>query len=441
MENITHTLIGLAAGEAFARCTRPAEDFATGRGLPQAARRSLFVTLAAIGGNAPDLDLAWSYAGSDRRLGYALEHRGYTHTVVGCLVLAGLLYAGAEWWMHRRGLAPTGRDRIQLGLVAVLGTMLHLGMDALNSYGVHPFWPFDNRWFYGDSIFIAEPLFWLASVPLIFLMRSRLARWLMGLVGTLALGVCVWIHRGAPLWEVGIAIVTVGLLAAGRLASARSAALASAAAMALIVGISVTCAAVAARRVEAIVSRDFPGDRMLDHILTPTPTDPLCWDALILATRDDQYTVRHAVLSIAPPLASAAACPELLASPRTNPPRGPASAPAGRPPATTLPLSPAPPMSPVGLPDSPSIQWRGQYSMSRSRLVRLVEAHCDAAALMRFARAPFAFQHAGSWFLGDLRFGWGAGFQIEVRGGPPGGCAIDAPWIAPRTDLLSPHSP
>ena len=34
------------------------------------------------------------------------------------------------------------------------GTLLHLGMDFLNSYGVHPFWPIQNRWVYGDSVFI-----------------------------------------------------------------------------------------------------------------------------------------------------------------------------------------------------------------------------------------------------------------------------------------------
>ena len=201
MENLTHTLIGLAAGEAFARWTRPTEG-----GLPQGARRSLFVTLAAIGGNAPDADLAWSYTASDRRFGYMLEHRGYTHTVLGCLVLAGLLYAGAEWWMRRRRLMPAPRDRLHLALVTVVGTLLHLGMDALNTYGVHPFWPFDNRWFYGDSLFIAEPLFWLAGAPLIFLVRSWLARVLLSLAviaGRSGLAGCTVASRCSPLqsWE------------------------------------------------------------------------------------------------------------------------------------------------------------------------------------------------------------------------------------------------
>ena len=434
--------MGLAAGECFARCTRPADDGATGRGLPQGARRSLFVALAAIGGNAPDVDLAWSYAASDRRLGYMLEHRGYTHTVLGCLVLAGLLYAGAEWWLRRRGLAACRRDRIQLALVAVGGTLLHLGMDALNSYGVHPFWPFDNRWFYGDSIFIAEPLFWLSSAPLIFLVRSRLARWLISLIVVAALGVSIWIHPEALLWDVSLAVVTGGLLAVGRHAAPRAAALTSATAMTLVIVISVACGRIAASRIETIANSSFAGDRALDHILTPTPTYPLCWDALTLTTRGDRYTVRHAVLSLAPELVAAAACPALQPQRQTNSPRHAAgSAAAARTSATPLMRPEDPPRSRVDEPNSAAIFWLGQYSMSRRQLVRLFEEHCDAAALMQFARAPFAFQSARTWLLSDLRFDRGAGFQIAVGDGPAAHCSIHVPWVPPRMDLLHPQSP
>ena len=432
MENLTHTLMGLAAGESFARCTRAAEDVPTGRGLARAARRSLFVTLAAIGGNAPDLDLAWSYGRSDGRLGYLLEHRGYTHTLLGCLVLGTVLYGGAELWMRRRGLTPSCRDRIQLALVAVLGTLLHLAMDALNSYGVHPFWPFDNRWFYGDSIFIAEPLLWLASLPLVFLVRTAAARWLMSAVGLLAVGASVFIHSGAPLWQLSVVIAGAALLAAGRLASARDAALTSAAAMALVVGVALTCGTVAARRIETLANRQFPEYRTLDHILTPTPTEPRCWDALIVATRGDRYTVRHAILSLAPGVVAAAGCPEFALRRPTNPPRD-------APGATSQP--PAPVAHPVDAPDSAAIHWLGEYSMSRSQLVRLVREHCDAAGLMQFARAPFEFRYGESWLLGDLRFGGGAGFQIEVGDGRSASCSIRVPWVPPRSDLLSPPAP
>lgn len=430
MENLTHTLIGLAAGESFARCTRGTEA-----GLPQAARRTLFVVLAAIGGNAPDVDLAWSYTASDRRLGYMLEHRGYTHTVLGCLVLAALLYAGAEWWMHSRRLVPSARDRFHLALVAVFGTLLHLGMDTLNSYGVHPFWPFDSRWFYGDSIFIAEPLFWLASAPLVFVVRSWVARVLVGLAVLAAVAAAVWMHRGEPLVDLGIVVVALGLLVVGRHASLRAAALTSTAAMVVVVGVSVACGAMAASRADAIAGSWFRGYRTLDHILTPTPTYPLCWDLLLLQTRGDLYTVRHGLLSVAPGPVPAGHCPTVFPlRPLSGTSRSRASAATASEAAAIRLLPPSPPVTPMVAPGSSAILWFGEYSMSKAQLLRLVHDNCQAAALMQFARAPFAFQYGKAWHLGDLRFAQGAGFQIEVSG--PAACSIHVPWVPPRADDL-----
>ncbi|HEY2401635.1 MAG TPA: metal-dependent hydrolase, partial [Steroidobacteraceae bacterium] len=138
MDNLTHSLIGMVAGEAVARLTPASKG-----GLGVEARRGMLVTLATVGGNLPDLDLVLTYRGFVRdKLGYLLEHRGYTHTVLGCLVLATLMFAAAEGWARYRRLSMTRNDHLTLAAVAVFGTLLHLGMDALNSYGVHPLWPF-----------------------------------------------------------------------------------------------------------------------------------------------------------------------------------------------------------------------------------------------------------------------------------------------------------
>jgi inner membrane protein len=191
------------------------------------------------------------------------------------------------------------------------------------------------------------------------------------------------------------------------------------------------------RRIDGIANDSFPGYRTLDHVLTPTPTDPLCWDVLVLGTQGDRYAIRHAVLSIAPRLVSASRCPTLFPErPVTAPPDSRTGGSTPRAPAG-LSLPPAPPRSAVSVPDSASVLWLGQYSMSIAQLVQLVEAHCEAAALMQFARAPFAFQHSNTWFLGDLRFDRGAGFRIQV-GGDSGGCSIRVPWVPPRMDLLRP---
>jgi inner membrane protein len=52
--------------------------------------------------------------------------------------------SGAEWWLRYRHLAVTRRDRLELVGMSMFGTFLHLAMDFLNSYGVHPYWPVDS---------------------------------------------------------------------------------------------------------------------------------------------------------------------------------------------------------------------------------------------------------------------------------------------------------
>src|SRR6185436_8226314 len=84
MDNLTHSLIGIVAGDTVARSARSA----TG-GLSADTRRAFLVTVSVIGGNLPDSDLLVSYSGFTRdKLAYMLQHRGYTHTIVGCVILA-----------------------------------------------------------------------------------------------------------------------------------------------------------------------------------------------------------------------------------------------------------------------------------------------------------------------------------------------------------------
>src|SRR5262245_13104064 len=41
--------------------------------------------------------------------------------------------------------------------VALLAMATHPALDFLNSYGVRPFLPWSNTWYYGDSVFIFDP--------------------------------------------------------------------------------------------------------------------------------------------------------------------------------------------------------------------------------------------------------------------------------------------
>jgi inner membrane protein len=420
MDNLTHTLIGLIAGESVGRATRARKP-----GLAPDARRGLFVTIAAIGGNLPDLDLIYSYRGvphdTQAKLGYVLEHRGYTHTVLGCLVLTVLLYAGAEWWLRYRRLAVTRRDRLELLGISIVGTFLHLAMDFLNSYGVHPFWPIQNRWFYGDSIFIVEPLYWAAAAPLIFTTRSIVVRviiaiaLLAGLVASLFFNLVL--HLVPAYACLAYVMLAAGLLLIGWRASARTAAITSAVAMLAVTASFLTLGYVAARGVEAIAAADFPTEHVIDHVLSPGALNPLCWDVLLLETQGDRYTVRHGIVSSAPRLVPAARCQTLSSG------SGPTVVALGKVPA----------------PESARVHWFGQFEMSKAYLARLVAGNCNAAALMQFARAPFVAELRRKWVIGDLRFeGQRGGGMADIDLSPdaPGPCAKLAPWTPPRAELL-----
>jgi inner membrane protein len=163
MDNITHSFVGLGVGELLQRSLAPEDDPAR-----QRTRHRLLLTACAAASNFPDLDLFLTRL-LPAPLGYLLHHRGHTHTILFALPQALLLLA-LLWllWPNARALLRGSRQaRIGLGIAIVAGFALHLSMDFLNSYGVHPFYPLNNGWFYGDMIFIVEPVFWVAfGVPL-----------------------------------------------------------------------------------------------------------------------------------------------------------------------------------------------------------------------------------------------------------------------------------
>ena len=89
MDTLTHTLAGLVLGECAAR-SQPAA--ATALSLEQ--RRPLYITLLTIGSNLPDSDFLYSLI-TGSKLDYLLHHRGHTHTLLGLLLAALLLFAAA----------------------------------------------------------------------------------------------------------------------------------------------------------------------------------------------------------------------------------------------------------------------------------------------------------------------------------------------------------
>jgi inner membrane protein len=143
LEPITHFLTGACLGRA---------------GLNRkTALATLTLTLAA---EVPDLDvIGGTVRGS--AFGFA-HHRGFTHSFLGvpldALVVLGFVYL---LWRIRGRRVNDSKVPPRWGLLflyACLAGLSHILLDFTNNYGVRPFWPFSERWYSWDIVFIVEPV-------------------------------------------------------------------------------------------------------------------------------------------------------------------------------------------------------------------------------------------------------------------------------------------
>jgi len=114
------------------------------------------MTLAA---EAPDIDVLGSFKGPVFGFGH---HRGFTHSFLG-LVLVEALVVGLIYVIWRlRGRKVKNPDLPpRWGLLfgfAYLAGLTHILLDFTNNYGVRPFWPFSEKWYSWDIVFIADPV-------------------------------------------------------------------------------------------------------------------------------------------------------------------------------------------------------------------------------------------------------------------------------------------
>ena len=144
MDNLCHTLAGAALGEA---------------GLKR--RTAMAMGTLMIASNLPDVDVA-VFATDTLAMSF---RRGWTHGVLAMAVLPVLLAAVMFAIGRRRtgrsiGMSPPVNFKGLL-LLAYIGVLGHVFMDWLNSYGVRLLMPFSNQWFYGDALYIVDPLLYV----------------------------------------------------------------------------------------------------------------------------------------------------------------------------------------------------------------------------------------------------------------------------------------
>ena len=409
MDNVTHTLLGALLGDAAHRFVA-----VNRHGLPGESRRVVGIGLMVAGSNLPDLDFLYS-AVTGSKLDYLLQHRGYSHTLVASLLVAAATWWAALAWIRRRRLPWSPADLRYLAGLALLAPLTHIGLDFTNSYGVHPFWPFDNHWYYGDAVFIVEPLLWACAAPLLFTLRSNAGRLLVA-TPLLATPVLARFSGMIPLPQMVAMAAWVTLLAL--LAWRLPARAASAAGVAAWLGVTLLFFAaghLAQARVAAGARRAFPAAITLDSVLTPLPANPVCRELLLVQLDGDAYVVRRAAHSLAPSLWPASACP-LRGGERT-----------------TAPLAEVPAASDA------EFHWMGQIGLPRSQLAALQSRDCAVRALLRFARVPWSAELAGGRVVGDLRYDRepGNGFAEITLGTAEAACPrLQPDWVPPREDVL-----
>lgn len=157
MDNLTHSLVGLAASKAGLEKLSPGTTF-----------------LCVIAANAPDSDIVVRMFG-DRWLALH-HHRGITHSIVGTLII-GLTIPLVFFLIDRLIAIVRARQaafKLKGMLVAsVLVCATHPLLDWTNNYGVRPLLPWSSEWFYGDLIFIIDPFLWLILGGAVFLTTSK----------------------------------------------------------------------------------------------------------------------------------------------------------------------------------------------------------------------------------------------------------------------------
>lgn len=371
-------------------------------------RRAAYL-LSALANNLPDIDGIYaSWLTGPAPIGYLVHHRGHTHTLLFAALGAPLLYWLALRLYRRKKVEfSRSESRVLLGLT-LAGPLLHLLMDFGNNYGVHPFWPVSGEWFYGDTIFIIEPLWLVLLIPILAHRLER--RWLKVLLWGL-LGLLLVLCWFVPFVPTAVRFTLLGLTALGfaltRWAS-RSLQLGFAVigcvAVALVFRVGSARAKQAAR--DATTSA-FPALELYDVVASPMPGNPTCWEALLVGEQSGLYRVLRAKVALAPlSLDGCAAGQDIDSTAKVKR---------------------------LDRPDRLGVRFQTEFSAQVEDVIALRERDCRFRALLHFTRVPYAQPTPGAppfpqqFQAGDLRYD-----RAPDQDFPDIALSLDSPWECPR---------
>ena len=136
MDSLTHIALGACIGEAF-----------YGKKL---GKKAMFI--GAVTQSIPDIDFVASFW--EPLPESLLAHRGFTHSIMFCLLVTFLLSLVAHRWLRAHRIA-LWRWTLFLGTEM----FIHIFLDAFNNYGVGWFEPFNHSRISFQTIFVADPFF------------------------------------------------------------------------------------------------------------------------------------------------------------------------------------------------------------------------------------------------------------------------------------------
>lgn len=371
MDNFSHSLFGAAVAESYIqikkinKTTHPKITF------------WIYVT-SILANNLPDFDLLLHWI-DPTPLGYLLNHRGWTHTLIGSFLLSLVLLI----FLSRLPQKKT------LFFVALIGCQTHILLDFFNSYGVHPLWPISNHWYSLDSIFILEPLLW---IPLCLLWFSTLKKWSLFTLLLLALYLWGWQHHlvVASSLVLPLSFLTMGFILILRKQIPKALTL-----LFMYTGLVVLFWSFQkVARIQTFKKLETTETKTIDLVFTNIPSNPFCWFYLAPQITAHDYIVVRGEWSL-----NAQLCPE-------------------RPPSANR-------QEPLTFP----------IKLSRADLPTK-HANCREQAWFRFARVPYWDPKK----LTDLRFALNSSRNFstldrtEIKDKtscPP----LPAPWTPWRSDL------
>ncbi|MGE4231861.1 MAG: metal-dependent hydrolase [Bacteriovoracia bacterium] len=399
MDNLTHSLIGIVAAEAITKTQ---------------TKKKLHFPLTVVSifaNNFPDLDFIYTplMGGRAASLGH---HRGHTHTLLLSPIMAVLSVFALFLFLRLRGKTEkfSKKEKLVLFLTALLGIFLHIFADSWNSYGVHPFWPFQNRWLYGDFIFIIEPFLWMAMLPFAYWsLESRLAKNVILTFFALTSGIILFsgfvpisISIFCFLFGATFFVVYSKIKPCERLVMTTVSIL-------FVLTFFYSSSLKTKKIIKDAVKKSFPLTKLHDVILSPYPGNPFCWRFGTVESIDDLYVVRTGIASPYVKLFPAGHCPEISFFQGKD----------------------QVPMVPVPAFQDPKILWEKQFEGSISDLKKLKTNYCGVNAFLRFSRMPgWAYDDKNELYFLDLRFR-GPFVVTDLKN-----CDIVIPpWQSPRADL------